>query len=105
MIPEKQIINKKLYFGKMQDSSKILLQIGKKAEVLQIPLITPRTKYRKKGSSWKETYANNRYKIKLNATPTTPKLKNKYTYYMNFRYTDKQSGASIKKTIMINCKT
>ncbi|MBQ4821536.1 hypothetical protein [Aquimarina sp. MMG016] len=95
---------KKLYFGRFKGDSTGIIQLGKNTEKFHIPLIQSRSKNRKPGTTWKETYKNNQYRVRLKATPTIPKVKGKYTYYIDFRFTDLSSKKVITKRLLTNCR-
>ncbi len=95
----------RLYFGRFKDNENGILQLGKNTEKFIIPIKNPRSKARNPGSFWKETYQNHLYKIRLKATPTTPRVKSKYTYYIDFTLIEFSSRKTIKNTLLANCKS
>lgn len=101
----KQTEYRKLYFGRFEDNTKGILQLGKLTEQQLIPVTKPRNKNRINGKAWKETYQNKKYRIQLNATPTKSKIKRKYTYFVDFKYTDLQSKKTIRNTVIVNCNS
>ncbi len=105
MVKDKNTDYKKLYFGRFKGDTSAIIQLGKNTEKQRIRITKPRSKTRKPGSAWIETYQNDRYKIKIKANPDQPKVKKKYTYYFNFTLTDLSSKKSIKNMVIANCKS
>ena len=105
MIPAKNTPYKKLYFGRFKDNKHSILQLGKRGKKHDIPIAVSRSKDRKPGSSWKETYRNKDYEIKLKASPTKNKVKGKHTYYINLIFTEITSSMVVKETVLANCKS
>ncbi|GAA4278231.1 hypothetical protein GCM10022259_29560 [Aquimarina mytili] len=96
---------KKLYFGRFKDNQNGILQLGKNTTKYVIPIKNPRSKVRKPGSFWTETYQNDDYQIRLKASKATPKVKNKYTYYIDFTFTELSSKKTIRNLVLANCKS
>jgi len=104
-ISTKNTSHEKLYFGKFKNDKMGILQLEKKTDVFKIPILKPRSKNRKLGSNWKETYQNNQFQIALKATPTRSRIRGKYTYYIDFTLIDLSSKEIIKKVILTNCRS
>ncbi len=105
MVHAKNTTYKKLYFGRFIDNTTAIIQLGKSADKYLIPIATPRSKNRKPGSFWRETYQNDHYKVELKASKTTPKVKGKYTYYIDFVLTDFSTQEVVKNIILANCRS
>ncbi len=104
-ISTKNTIYEKLYFGRFKDNKMGILQFEKKTDKFQIPILKSRSKNRKPGSKWKETYQNDRFQITLKATPTRSRIKGKHTYFIDFTLIELSSKESIKKVILTNCRS
>lgn len=105
MIPYEKTTYQKLYFGRLKGDSTGIVQFGKNTKKILIPLTHKRSNTRKLGSAWKEVYENSEFIIKIVATPTEARVKGKFTYYIDFTYTDLKLKDGIKKVILTNCKS
>ncbi len=95
----------RLYFGRLIKGDSAIMQLGKRNKKLVIPVLKSRSKNRKPGNSWKETYQNNEYHILLNAQKAQPKVKGKYSYFIDLEFKHISSKKVIKKVIITNCKS
>ncbi len=105
MVSAKDTSYKRLYFGRFKDNVNGIIQQGKNTEKYIIPVFKPRSTKRNPGSFWREVYQNDQYKIELKASPTTAKVKGKYTYYVDFTLNDLSSKKVVKKLVLVNCKS
>lgn len=105
MIPSEKTAYQKLYFGRLKGDPIGIVQLGKNTKKILTPLTHKRAKTRKPGSAWKEMYENSEFTIKIIATPTEARVKGKFTYYIDFTYTDLNLKHSVKKVILTNCKS
>ncbi|GAA4271375.1 hypothetical protein GCM10022258_06680 [Aquimarina gracilis] len=95
----------RLYFGRFKGDTSGVIQFGKSNQKQLIPSTKPRSKNREPGSFWREIYQNDNYKIQLKANSTNPKVKGKYTYYIEFVLTDLSTKKIVKKVVLANCKS
>ncbi len=105
MVKAKNTAYKRLYFARFKGDSTGILQLGRNTKKYMLPIEKHRSKNRKPGASWVETYQNDLYKIKVNATTTKPKIKGKFSYYINFTLDDLKSKEVIKSILLVNCKS
>ncbi len=105
MVKAKNTNYEKLFFGRFKGDTSGIIQLGKNNEKQLIPLTKPRSTNRQPGSFWREIYQNDDYKIQLKANSTDPKVKGKYTYYIDFILTDLSTKKVVKNVILANCKS
>jgi len=101
----KDTIYKKLYIGRFKGDSSAIIQLGKKGKKQLLPITKARSKTRKPGSAWQERYQNKAYTVTMEAKSTTPKVKGRYTYFVDFKITNLSSKKTIKNTVLTNCKS
>ncbi|QKX03806.1 hypothetical protein HN014_02350 [Aquimarina sp. TRL1] len=97
--------SQKIFFGRLNDDTHGILQVGIHAASEKIQVTTPRNTKRAFGSSWKETYKNSHYNIRITATPETSKFKDKYAYSINFFLRKKTDNTLVRKNILVHCKS
>jgi len=70
-----------------------------------IPVSKPRKPSRTPGTTWSETYQNEKFKVILQSKPAENRVRGKFTYSIRFKLIDILNTISVDELVLANCKS